>query len=217
MTGSVQSPYYFESAERKFNELKSALQSRSTSKLQFSDVEKFIETEGREVLRLLLQAHVDSRGIGDVGRRVEGSDEISRTHKNMGTRQIKSIFGEIEQTRMGYGYRNTTSLFPKDKDLNTPETSHSHELQRRVTLEVIKGSFEGAVESISETTGQSIPKQRVERIAVHASQDFDGFYQANLSKAAPEETKSADLLVRRCTLWTGQKLGLFKLVFVPEF
>ncbi len=195
MTGSVQNTHFFEAAERKFNELRSALQSLPTLQMQFSDVEKFIETEGREVLRLLLQANVDSRGIGDVGRRVEGSDEINRTHKNMGTRQIKSIFGVIELERMGYGNRCTTSLFPKDKDLNTPETSHSHELQRRVALEVIKGSFEGAVEAIQETTGQSIPKQQVERIAVSASLDFDEFYQVNLSQDNLEGTKSTDLLV----------------------
>jgi hypothetical protein len=191
----IQEENCFAASEHKFYELVGALQSQATTVLQFSGLETFIETEGRELLRLLLQGHVNSRGPGDVGTRVEGADDISRTHKKLGDRQIKSIFGPIELLRMGYGYRNTTSLFPKDMDLNAPENSHSHELQRRVALEVVKGSFENGAESILETTGQSIPKQQVERISVSSAQDFDAFYQAKASEENPEKAESAALVV----------------------
>src|SRR5271155_3715388 len=172
---------FFAQAEQKFFDLINVLESRHTSEMKFSDLEKLIETDGRELLRLLLQAHVDSRGIGDIGESVTGSDGIIRTHRRIGERQIKSIFGAIEYERLGYGKRNTESLFPKDSRLNLPENSHSYELQRRVALEVIKGSFDDAVESITETTGQLIHKQQIEHIAISVSNDFDAFYQANLS------------------------------------
>jgi hypothetical protein len=186
---------FFAQAEQKFFDLINVLESRHTLGMKFSDLEKLIETDGRELLRLLLQAHVDSRGTGDIGESVAGADGIIRTHRRIGERQIKSIFGAIECERLGYGKRNIESLFPKDSHLNLPENSHSYELQRRVALEVIKGSFDDAVESITETTGQLIHKQQIEHIAVSVSNDFDAFYQANLSGEALEEAKNTALVV----------------------
>ena len=139
---SDQQEGFFEAAERKFNDLTDTLQTRHTLSMKFTDVEKLIEKDGRELLRLLLQAHIDSRGDGDVGQSIEGIDGIFRTHKRIGERQIKSIFGVVECERMGYGKRDVDSLFPKDSHLNLPENSHSYELQRRVALEVMKGSFD---------------------------------------------------------------------------
>ena len=55
---------FFAAAEQKYNELTDTLQARHTLVMKFSDVEKLIESDGRELLRLLLQAHIDSRGDG---------------------------------------------------------------------------------------------------------------------------------------------------------
>lgn len=186
---------FFAQAEQKFFDLINVLESRHTSEMKFSDLEKLIETDGRELLRLLLQAHVDSRGTGDIGESVTGSDGIIKTHRRIGERQIKSIFGAIECERLGYGKRNIESLFPKDSRLNLPENSHSYELQRRVALEVIKGSFDDAVESITETTGQLIHKQQIEHIAISVSNDFDDFYRVSLSGEVLEEAKKTALVV----------------------
>src|ERR1700722_15907847 len=192
---AYQSSSSFEAAERKFYELTNTLESRHTLAMKFSDLEKLIEKDGRELLRLLLQAHVDSRGAGDLGPSIDGMDDVVRTHKRMGDRQIKSIFGTIEGERLGYKSRGTQSLFPKDSHLNLPENSHSYELQRRVALEVIKGSFDDAVESITEQTGQLVHKQQVEHIAVSVSHDFEAFYKANVSDEKIEDAKEAPLLI----------------------
>jgi hypothetical protein len=192
---SIQTQNFFEAAERAFYQLTDTLQARHTSAMKLSDLEKLIENDGRELLRLLLQAHVDSRGLGDIGQLIDGADEIARTHKRIGERQLKSIFGAIELKRMGYGCGGGESLFPKDSHLNLPENSHSYELQRRVALEVIKGSFGDAVESIAGNTGQLIHKQQIEHITVSVSNDFDAFYQANITEAKLEEAKKAPLLI----------------------
>lgn len=192
---SVNNANFFTAAEQKYNELTDTLQARHTLVMKFSDVEKLIESDGRELLRLLLQAHIDSRGDGDIGDFVDGADGITRTHKRIGERQIKSIFGAVACERMGYGMRNIESLFPKDSHLNLPENSHSYELQRRVALEVVKGSFGEAVESISTSTGQLIFKGQVEHIAIGVTNDFDAFYQANLSEKNIIEAKKAPLMV----------------------
>ncbi|MCX7125595.1 MAG: ISKra4 family transposase [Gammaproteobacteria bacterium] len=186
---------FFAAAEQKFYALTDALQARHTSAMKFSDVEKLIENDGRELLRLLLQAHIDSRGDCDIGAFIDGMDGIRRTHKRIGERQIKSIFGAVQCERMGYGNRNAESLFPKDSHLNLPENLHSYELQRRVAREVMSGSFDDAVESITENTGQLIHKQQIEHITVSVTNDFDAFYQANLSQKNMIDAKKASLLI----------------------
>src|SRR5271155_4159263 len=81
---------FFAQAEQKFFDLINVLESRHTSEMKFSDLEKLIETDGRELLRLLLQAHVDSRGTGDIGESVTGSDGIIRTHRRIGEKKSRS-------------------------------------------------------------------------------------------------------------------------------
>lgn len=188
-------PTFFANAEQNFYSLINTLKSRHTASMEFSDLEKLIDNDGRELLRLLLQAHVDSRGDGEVGRLLEGSDDIERTHRRIGRRQITSLFGTIECKRIGYGKPATESLFPKDSHLNLPENSHSYELQRRVALEVVKGSFDDAVEAITETTGQLIHKQQIEHIAVSVSRDFDVFYQSRSSDKNLEDIHDSSLVV----------------------
>lgn len=193
---STQTSQFFENVEQKFREMISTLQTAETSKMTFSGLELLLEKEGRELLRLMLQSQVNFRGLGDVGSSVEGADEVIRTHKRVGERDLKSIFGKVELERMGYGNRGVDSFFPKDSSLNVPENSFSYELQRRISLEVIKGSFDNAVDSIIETTGQIIPKQQVEQISVKASQDFDAFYVENSSQSnSKENLNTAPLLI----------------------
>lgn len=186
---------YFEAAEDKFYQLTEALQTHQTNAMKLSEIENLIQEDGRELMRLLLQAHLDSRGDGDIGLQLEGIDDISRTHKRIGTRQLKSIFGAVELKRLGYGNRGVESLFPKDGHLNLPENSYTYELQRKVALEVLRGSFDNAVESIAENTGLSIPKQQVEHITAQVSCDFDAFYQTKITDKKLESAKEAPLLV----------------------
>ncbi len=121
---------FYEGAKMKFSELINNLKNSKAHGMGLSELETLIDKEGRELLRQLLQDHIDSRGNGDLGLSLDGADKINRSHKRIGTRQIKSIFGSIELERLGYGARGTNSLFPKDGQLSLPETSHSYELQK---------------------------------------------------------------------------------------
>lgn len=186
---------FFKEAEGQFHKLTKLLISHDTKGMKFSDLEKLINEEGRELLKQLLQGKIDSLGDGFVGKMIEGCDNVKRTHLRIGERQIKSIFGEIELRRMGYGQREAESLFPKDGVLNVARNSHSHELQRRVCIEVVKGSFDEAVEAISENTGVPIPKQQVEHITVQCAQDFDSFYSAESVEPEISEAKKTPIIV----------------------
>ena len=103
-------PFCF--AEEKFDELVDRLQESRSLSMDLSDVENLLEKDGRELLRLMLQAHLDVRGKGDVGGSVTGSDGSQRTHKRVGERGMKSVFGEVAVKRTGYSGRGRV-CFPR--------------------------------------------------------------------------------------------------------
>lgn len=184
----------FFKAEEKFTELTKRLKSRETRGMEFSGLEGLLEKEGRELLRSLLQAHLDSRGTGSVGDSIEGSDFIRRAHKRIGSCHIKSIFGKVELDRVGYSTRGEESLFPQDSHLNLPKTSPSHGLQRIVASEVIHTSYDRVVEAVCERTGVPMPKEQVEYITVRAAADFDTFYAQKSTEERIEAAKASPIL-----------------------
>lgn len=59
-----------ESGIEAFSELERFLQGAATEQLGLGEVERASERRGRELVRLLLQAHVDARGDGDIGEAI---------------------------------------------------------------------------------------------------------------------------------------------------
>ena len=68
-------------AYEKFIEITDHLRGEVLSAGTHSDVETYLEEDGRELLRLLLQEHLASRGSGRVGEAVCGADGVVRPHK----------------------------------------------------------------------------------------------------------------------------------------
>jgi len=93
-------------ARYEFDSLEKWLYSSEAHSLPLRGVEVAEQRRGRELLRLLLQAHVESRGDGDVGAaiRVHEPDSpdghLIYTHKHEHTRHLITIFGEIRVKRI---------------------------------------------------------------------------------------------------------------------
>ena len=168
------------------------LHSDPTAHMEHDQVEALIKKLGIELMRLLLQGHLNVRSKREVRMEsVEGSDGIVRTHcRENCERNLMSEFGQVVVRRKGYSVRGVASLFPLDKELNLPEGKYSSELCRLVAQDVADSSFDEGVESIGRTTGGKIPKRQIIEQTVEMVQDFDAFY--NLP-GKPE--KQSDLLV----------------------
>jgi len=83
--------------------LQSWLASGSALQLALHEIECQQQTKGREVQRLLPQAHLQQRGNGDVGpalylRQQDG--EVAYSHRRLGTRLLTTVFGTVELVRM---------------------------------------------------------------------------------------------------------------------
>jgi hypothetical protein len=101
----------FHSAYEKFIEITDHLSTEMSYDKTHSEMEAYLETAGRELLRLLLQDHLDNQGSGRVGEAVCGSDGVVHSHKrdHMET-GYKSVFGAVRLARTGYSQRGVASL-----------------------------------------------------------------------------------------------------------
>jgi hypothetical protein len=167
-------------AAREFALLEDWLASPGTLQLPLHQIEAQQQDKGREVQRLLLQAHLDRRGGGDVGpalRVPQATGEALYTHRRLGTRGLKTIFGPVEICRMGYSRDGSSSIYPLDRALALPARSFSYELQRRLVKAAVQNPFLESVQTIAELTGVSVTKRSLEEILPDAAQDFDAFYR----------------------------------------
>src|SRR5712691_1431534 len=182
----------FSEAEGKFAELVNRLQSEPTQAMTHSELERVLEEQGRELLRTLFQAHLDTRGPGEATEPVIDASGEQRTVKRLHERSLATVFGKVEIRRLGYGAEGADSLHPLDGELNLPLELYSHELRRRAAEEVAKGSYDEAVSTLARSTGSAVPKRQVEELVVRAAQDLDAFYE---QKSAQAEAASGWLWV----------------------
>jgi hypothetical protein len=182
-------------ARNAFVDLEYWLYTSASERLDTIEVEQ--ERRGREVFRLMLQAHVDSRGDGDVGPglavRLPGSpQDIFYRHKRLRSRGLVSVFGAVGVTRMEYSSPGQPNLYPLDAALGLPARSYSYEIQRRLVKAAVKGPFDEAIEELTDATGVSLPKRTAEQIVAEASVDFESFYTQRTLRL---DRKSGPLLV----------------------
>ena len=168
------------SAFVEFSLLESWLPSATALQLPPHQIESQQQVKGREVQRLLLQAHLQLRGNGDIGPalQLEQTDGTALySHRRLSTRSLTTVFGTVELVRMGYSRPGAPGIFPLDRALTLPARSFSYELQRRLVKAAVQNPFLDSVQTIADLTGVSVSKRSLEQILPDAAQDFDAFYR----------------------------------------
>ena len=153
-------------AALEFASLETWLASPRTLQFALHQIESQQQTKGREVQRLLLQAHLQLRGVGDVGpalRVSQAAGEVLYTRRRLSTRGLKTIFGPVQIQRMGYCCDGAPSIYPLDRALALPARSFSYELQRRLVKAAVQNPFLESVQTIAELTGVSVSKRSLKR------------------------------------------------------
>jgi hypothetical protein len=178
------------SARNAFANLEQWLYSHTSAPHKLHTIEVEQERRGREVLRLMLQAHIDSRGDGWVGdglavRPAGSSREIVYRHKRLRSRRLVTVFGAVSITRMEYSSPGQKSLYPLDAILGLPARTYSYEIQRRLVKAAVKGPFDAAVEEVADALGVSLSKRTAEQIVADASVDFESFYRERGLRLTP--------------------------------
>jgi len=143
-----------------------------------AELEELLTTRARELMRQLLQDHLDLRAqreqrlpdVTDAGQVARGSVEGGHT------RALTTVFGQVTVSRLAYRRRGHGNLYPADAALNLPMEKHSHGLRQLAALEAARGSFDDVTEAIERATGVRLGKRQVEQLAHRAAVDFDDFY-----------------------------------------
>ena len=176
----------FSAVEAHFDAMKQFLRGPEAHRLDLSGLEQHLVTEGRELLRQLLLAHITARGGGDIGASVVGADGVRRSHRRPRPRTMLTVFGPITIHRLAYSMPHVASLFPLDAMLNLPPNKISYTLQQHLVHEVITQSFHEALDALKRWTGVTFTTALAQRILQDAAQDFDPFYAQQYAREAGE-------------------------------
>ena len=181
----------FAMAQDEFAQMIDFLRSRQSRELSHAELEVALNERGRELLRVLFQAHVDSRGPGPAAAPVCGADGVERNQRRLHQRGLSTLFGEVRVKRLGYGAAGVASLHPLDAELNLPAGEYSLGVRRLAAEQAAQVSFEATVQALAQQTGKTMGKRQVEELVQRSAVDFDAFY-ARRSPAA--EVASSSIL-----------------------
>lgn len=183
----------FSPARANFERLIERLSSGSLMGAAHGDVEQALWVDGNELIRQLLQGHLDLRAATEERPpALRGADTELRPHVRNTERALETRFGTVVVHRMSLGNHRVSALFPLDAELNLPPERYSHGVQLRVAEEVARGSFGEAGLAIERTTAAAVPKRQLEEIAERSAQDFEAFYE----ECPHVEDAATDLLVQ---------------------
>ncbi|MGH9154142.1 MAG: ISKra4 family transposase [Acidimicrobiales bacterium] len=183
----------FARSRSQFDHIVAFLDGDGAGALSHSELEDSLGTQGRELLRLLYQDHLDLRAEREPRLEAvvdaEGTDRPSVETGH--ARRLTTVFGTVVIQRLAYRHRGAANLHPADAALNLPTERHSHGLRRLAAVESTRGSYDAAAEAVGRATGVAVAKRQVEQLAASAAADVGDFYDAR----APEPGASDDVLV----------------------
>jgi len=164
--------------------------------LEHSELEARLAEDARALARQVLQdqldlrARVEQRTDGVIGADATPRRAVERGHE----RDLMTVLGEVQVTRLAYRAAGSENLYPADARLNLPPARHSHGVRRLAALEAPRSSFEDAQAAIMRQTGQQIGTRQLRALTLAAAQDVDAFY-AQRERTVPD---GKDLLVLSC-------------------
>ena len=150
-----------------------------------AEVEEYVNEQGHEWARLMLEEQLALRADREARVRVVGADGVERTRARNTGRHLETVVGNVAVPRLGYQKPGHTDLHPLDALLNLPRDSFSHGVRRFVAKESAMSSFDEVVARLWDYTGAAVAKRQVEQLAVRAAQDFDAFYEGRRLEHEP--------------------------------
>jgi hypothetical protein len=171
-----------------FEDIVGWLEGAETASSSHSELEDDLDRRGRELLRRLLQDHLELRAQRE--ERVEVADVKGVTHGSVEaghTRQPSTVFGAVTVKRLACRHRGAANLHPADAALNLPEERHSHGLRRLAAIEATRGSYEDAADAMERATGVAVAKRQVEELTARSAADVDDFYDTSTPEAAADD------------------------------
>jgi len=185
----------FAASRGMFDVLAADLAGPAAAGLTACELEELLDERGRDVVRQLLQDHLDLRAVREEQQArghpgpAEGSDGIIRTRLETGHgRLLSTLFGTVTVTRCAWRKPGTGNWRPADAALSLPAGRHSHSLARLAAVEAARGSFGAAHDAVTRRCGNVIGKRQLEQAVTGAAADIPAFYAARVPEPCTAET-----------------------------
>ncbi|MEV6044131.1 ISKra4 family transposase [Streptomyces xanthochromogenes] len=179
-----------------FERLISTLAGGPAAKMSHDELEVQLEVLGRELLRQLMQNHLDQRARKEEatlradGRQplVVGPEGLPRTWRERGhSRLLSCVFGQVRVTRIAHRGRGVANVHPADEALSLPAGRHSRGFARLAALEAVRGSFDQAASAIERRYGKVLGKRRLKELVVASAVDIAAYYTAKIPTPCTRE------------------------------
>ncbi len=188
-----------------FERLISTLADGPAAHLHHDELEAQLEQLGRELLRQLMQDHLDQRARKEEDSlraegehlRVLGSEGLPRTWRERGhSRLLTCMFGPVRVTRIAHRGRSLANVHPADAQLSLPAGRHSRGLTRLAVLEAVRGSFDQAATAVERRCGKVLGKRRLTELVVASAVDIAAFYAARIPIPCTRDMSRAPVTCR---------------------
>ncbi|MFE9610960.1 ISKra4 family transposase [Streptomyces sp. NPDC006012] len=168
-----------------FKTLTTTLSGSTASTWTHTELEEHLDAAGRELLRLLLQDHLDLRAAREeeqvrtgAGPVVVGPEGRVRPWRESGhSRWLATVFGMVRVTRVVHRGPGMGNVHPADTALSLPQGRHSTGLRRLAVTEAVRGSFDQAHDAVTRRCGNVLGKRRLEELVVAGAVDVGDFYR----------------------------------------
>jgi hypothetical protein len=185
----------FDRSRRLFEDVVAKLADPGGGELTHGQLEDQLDEDSRELVRSLYQDCLDLQAAREqrVPGGVAGADGVVRTRAEPGRkRDLTTVFGTVEVTRIAYRASGVPSLHPADAVLSLPAGKHSAGLRRLAAIEAGHTRVVRAGRRRGRAGHGGSPRQAPGRgVARAAGVDVAGFY-AQIERAACPDT---DILV----------------------
>src|SRR6266568_2240300 len=185
----------FAASRSAFTALTVELSAEPAARLGHAELEELLDLRGRDLLRQLLQDHLELRQVREERAvracpvAVTGADGVTRRAVETGHRRLlASILGTVVVGRCAWRAQGRVNAYPADAALRLPRGRHSHGLRRLAAVEAVRGSFDQATEAIGRRCGQVVGKRQVEQLTVAAAADIDAFSRAVVAQPCTDAT-----------------------------
>ncbi|WP_425824733.1 hypothetical protein [Streptomyces fractus] len=173
----------FAAAVSFFTHLVADLSGPDTLTAPHHEVEELAAEQGRELARLLLQAHLDLRANREETRLkamavparatlFDGRTRLEAGHH----RELATVVGTVTVSRCALRAPGRPNCYPADALLGLPRERHSLGIRRLAVLEAVRGSYDTALEAITRACGRIAGKRQIEHLVRAAAVDTAAFY-----------------------------------------
>ena len=148
-------------------------------------VEGRLFRESMKLALCMMGAYFEQKQGGDRGQLLSLPDGSTLPRERLQTKQLVTVFGELELKRWYYHEDGSSGVYPLDEEVNLPQRSFSYYVQETLGRATTGATYDEVMADMQRLYGFAPYKHSVEAIVEQAACDVGSFYESR-PLVAPE-------------------------------